>query len=321
MMTSKRICAKYGLPKPLPNQDQSNDEQDWKKWRGGMRVAMQRCNRLAVVHRVADKVENGSSHGLPRQRLPRLVERQRPCKIPTPVTMDGDVKHAHMLLGRCFKVSQLMFPVLKCACCGVVRPFHDDLEFLDKTGQLIQRHHLTVEPKDAYHCTCDHCHGSQFWPTGRSAIMRAFRDAHGVSQRRRPNCTICLDCANKAKTSDNGLVCAFSPLHSLCCLSVLNSGTAHFCALPTALYCLTHTLSQLFAWDSGTPGAMARVLCPSTATLLPHRRMAQDLTPLSTGRPVGLVTFLTSSHMWKKRPFGRLSLSFTSLVSLMTACG
>ena len=88
--------------------------------------------------------------------------------------MDADAEHEHMLLGRRFEVSQLMFPVLKCACCGVVRPFHGDPEFPNNTGQVIQRHHLTVEPKDAYHCTCNHCHGIQFWAIGKHTIMRAF---------------------------------------------------------------------------------------------------------------------------------------------------
>ena len=137
-----------------------------------------------------------------------------------------------------------MFPILKCACCGVVRPFHDDPEFPDTTGQVMKRHHLTVEPKDAYHCTCDHCHGSQFWAIRRHAIARAFREAHGVSQNPQPNCTICSDCAIEVTTRNNGLIGAFFHCTERSLSLCLETAVLLFFRVLSSIF--SHALWQLF---------------------------------------------------------------------------
>ena len=217
---------RYGLPKPRPNYSGVDGEQDLTARRHDMKIAMRRCNGPAVVHPVASDIPNSSSHFHSPDRLPNLVQRQHPRPIPTPVTMDPDVEREHTRIGRRFEVSQLMFPVLKCACCGVVRPFHDDPDFPNSPAQVLPRHHLAVRPKDAYHCTGQCCDGSQFWATGRPVIMAAYRRAHGVSRSPLPNCTVCSECADEVKTKDNGMLGGSQP-SSFLPLSPLPLLTAH----------------------------------------------------------------------------------------------
>ena len=118
--------------------------------------------------------------------------------------MDGDMINTITRVGRRFEVSTLMFPILKCACCGVVQPFHDNPDFPDKP--LLPRLHFIAHPKDAYHCTGAWYKGGQFWATDCPSIMRIYCRSHGVQSNPPRNCAICDTCANEVKFDTTGLV-------------------------------------------------------------------------------------------------------------------
>jgi hypothetical protein len=118
--------------------------------------------------------------------------------------MDDDITNDITRVGRRFEVSTLMFPILKCACCGVVQPFHNDPDFPDKP--LLSRLHLATQPKDAHHCTGACCKGGQVWATDRPSVMSVYCQSHGVQRNPPPNCVICDRCAKEVKSDYNGLI-------------------------------------------------------------------------------------------------------------------
>ena len=54
-----------------------------------------------------------------------------PVPYPTIVNMDTDMIDKHVLLGRRFESSMLMYEIHQCHCCGMVRPHHSDDAFPD----------------------------------------------------------------------------------------------------------------------------------------------------------------------------------------------
>ena len=54
-----------------------------------------------------------------------------PVPYPTIVNMDTDMIDKHVLLGRRFESSMLMYDIHQCHCCGMVQPHHSDDAFPD----------------------------------------------------------------------------------------------------------------------------------------------------------------------------------------------
>ena len=54
-----------------------------------------------------------------------------PVPYPTIVNMDNDMINKHVLLGRIFESSMLMYDIHQCHCCGMVLPHHSDDTFPD----------------------------------------------------------------------------------------------------------------------------------------------------------------------------------------------
>ena len=137
-------------------------------------------------------------------QVPSLVQSSEPRPIPTPIHTNEDITIGITHVVQHFEVSTLMFPILKCTCCGVVQSFHGGPDFPDKP--LFSHLHLTAQPKDAYHCTGACCKGGQFWSTTRPSIMSVYYHSHGVQSNPPPNCVICDTCAKEVKSDINGLL-------------------------------------------------------------------------------------------------------------------
>ena len=100
-------------------------------------------------------------------------------------------------------MSRKMYRVVKCDCCGFVKPSHDNPDF--STDVFFERNHLLNKIHPAFHCSCkEFCKGYQLFcdniPTHKHWFYKQHqrhpRDLLNITPGE-TNATICNDCHNK----------------------------------------------------------------------------------------------------------------------------
>ena len=93
----------------------------------------------------------------------------------TPISQESIEKH--ILCGRRFDVSMLMYSVNSCSCCGRTEPVHLDPEF--PFDAPFERKHFIHKYMKAWHCKCqEYCKGSQFYSYRKRSSLDMYRDNH-----------------------------------------------------------------------------------------------------------------------------------------------
>ena len=116
-----------------------------------------------------------------------------------------------------------MYRVVKCDCCGFVKPGHDDPYF--PTDVVFERNNLLNKIHPAFHCSCKEvCKGSQFYCANRPTHKYWFYQQHPRHPRDllnlppgETNATICNDWHNGIGSQNvNGNYFLFCRLVGLC---------------------------------------------------------------------------------------------------------
>ena len=126
-----------------------------------------------------------------------------PVPFPTIVNMDNDMIDKHVLLGRRFESSMLMYNIRQCHCCGMVRPHHSDEEFPDDA--IFKQKIFSKKMHETIHCTCTgFCKGSQFYSPQKPTQIAYYVEQHNglypwevmpnLGGRNGRNSVICDDC-------------------------------------------------------------------------------------------------------------------------------
>ena len=208
----------FGLPSGSGPPEGETGQVKMRTRRRTVTKALQRCNGRTVCAPLSSRHENSSPHLFTNQDpVPDLLQRSAPRPVPTWINMHPDMTHNIVMSGCRFEASLLLFPILKCACCGWTSPYHDDPEFPDNPP--LQRSHLNIKPKDAHHCTGECCRGSQLWSLSRPKIMKAYLEQHTASVNPPDNAVICQLCSDKVPAKYVGGACDVT--RHFCILTVL----------------------------------------------------------------------------------------------------
>ena len=122
-----------------------------------------------------------------------------PRPYPSPVDMTEESTLNHTVIGRRFEMSSEMYRVVKCDCCGFVKPGHDYPA--SPTGVVFERTHLLNKMHPEFHCSRkEFCKGSQFYCANRPTHKYWFYQQHPSHPRDllnlppgETNATICND--------------------------------------------------------------------------------------------------------------------------------
>jgi hypothetical protein len=139
---------------------------------------------------------------MPPDRLSQF-KNTHPLPYPSAVKMNDKAINNHVVCGRRFEISMMLYDVRKCHCCGRVQPCHTDTLY-DKhspTPHPFKSQHLVNKHHKAWHCRCwGLCNGSQFFADTKPTHIAEFQRFHdgqhpkqffNVSQ---PNAWMCNTC-------------------------------------------------------------------------------------------------------------------------------
>jgi len=139
-----------------------------------------------------------------------LILDNSPMPYPSAINMSEEAKKKHVLSGRRFEISMLLFKVEMCSCCGRVQPGHVDPAF-PKEGVPFERKHLVNSYHPAWHCECnDFCQGSQFYAQRKKSEIDFYKEKHqgrppwivlGLNQQS-PNAVLCNLCYKEIQSKD-----------------------------------------------------------------------------------------------------------------------
>jgi hypothetical protein len=132
-----------------------------------------------------------------------------PYSYPTPIQMFNEQIEKHVVCGRRFDLSMLLFSVEACDCCSRLQPSHVDPCFPVSSEQPFGRKHFAEKYHKAWHCKYDgFCKGSQFYASTRKSAINLFRDKHNGQLPKtflditEPNAMLCNTCYHEI-SSDN----------------------------------------------------------------------------------------------------------------------
>ena len=148
------LCLGFNFPSTANQQQCREADKQRKKLRNTLT-----SNACAILQSDVDEI---------------LSNEPRPCS--TPVKMCEDSMKRHVLAGRRFNVSMMLHEVDQCDYCGRVQPGHVDPCF--PKNSPYDRKHLINTHHSAWHCTCDTCNGSQYYPTRKSTVMDYNKQHH-----------------------------------------------------------------------------------------------------------------------------------------------
>ena len=173
---SKQKCARFGLAYPSTRSEQIITNRSMKK--------------------IKEKLEECQVEKLP------LILDNAPLPYPSAIKMSEEAKERHVLNGRRFELSMLMYEVKMCTCCGRVQPGHVDPDF-PKQGVPFEKKHLVNSSHQAWHCNCNaFCQGSQFYGVKKRSEIQYYKQKHdgqppwivlGLDQQS-PNAVLCNSC-------------------------------------------------------------------------------------------------------------------------------
>jgi len=132
-----------------------------------------------------------------------------PRPYPTAMAMSQVSKSRHVLSGRRFEISMLMYDVKQCSCCGRTQPGHVDPYFPKDVP--FDWKHLMNKTHSAWHCTCDgFCKGSQFYGAKKRTEINLFQTKHGGEtpwdflgvDKNEPNAILCDACYYEIESKD-----------------------------------------------------------------------------------------------------------------------
>ena len=138
---------------------------------------------------------------LPEDRLSQFKD-THPLPYPSAVKMNDNATTNHVVCGRRFEISMMLFDVQKCHCCGRVQPCHMDSLFDNSPSPPpFNRQHLVNKLHKAWHCTCwGFCNSSQFFAAAKPSHITEFKRNHNglhpkeVLHVSEPNAWICNSC-------------------------------------------------------------------------------------------------------------------------------
>jgi hypothetical protein len=139
---------------------------------------------------------------MPPERLSQFKS-THPLPYPSAVKMNEKAINNHVICGRRFEISMMLYDVRKCHCCGRVQPCHTDTLY-DKHSPSpppFKSQHLVNKHHKAWHCQCwGFCKGSQFFADAKSTHIAEFKHLHGGLHPKQffndsqPNAWICNTC-------------------------------------------------------------------------------------------------------------------------------
>ena len=134
---------------------------------------------------------------------------QDPNPYPSFCPITDESMTNHLINGRRFEISQLMYSINTCDCCGRTQPFHEDPFF--PSNAPFKRRHFCRKYFPAWHCQCDNfCKGSQFYPSKKSSLLKYYKEKHNNKfpweilncPRNSPNAILCNHCTNEISSKN-----------------------------------------------------------------------------------------------------------------------
>ena len=139
---------------------------------------------------------------MPPDRLSQF-KNTHPLPYPSAVKMNDKAIYNHVVCGRRFEISMMLYDVHKCHCCGRAQPCHTDTLY-DKhspTPPPFKSQHLVNKHHKAWHCRCwGLCKGSQFFADTKPTHIAEFQRFHDGQHPKeffndsQPNAWICNTC-------------------------------------------------------------------------------------------------------------------------------
>ena len=167
---------------------------------------------------------NSAEHQKTLRTMKKLKDKLEECKVakrslildnapmpyPSAVKMSEASKMKHVLSGRRFEVSMLLYDVQMCSCCGRVQPGHVDPAF-PKEGVPFERKHLVNSYHSAWHCACNEfCGGSQFYAQQKNTEIEFYKSKHEGRppwsvldlEQQSPNAVLCNFCYKEIQSKN-----------------------------------------------------------------------------------------------------------------------
>ena len=119
------------------------------------------------------------------------------------VPMNNSSLKDHVIHGRRFETTLLLFESRQCSCCGTIKPEHNDKLYKKYTYyEPLKRSHLATKMKPAWKCTCDAvCKGEQFYSASRKKELEWYFLHHSKTPweylglpKTKPNALLCNNC-------------------------------------------------------------------------------------------------------------------------------
>ena len=158
---------------------------------------------LRVMKKLKDKLEEC------KVAKRSLILDNSPMPYPSAINMSEEAKNKHVLSGRRFEISMLLYQVEMCSCCGRVQPGHVDPAFPKEVP--FERKHLVNSYHHAWHCECNEfCQGSQFYADRKNSEINLYKEKHqGQSpwivlglDKQSPNAVLCNWCYREIQSKD-----------------------------------------------------------------------------------------------------------------------
>jgi hypothetical protein len=100
-----------------------------------------------------------------------------PMPYPSIVPLDDECLGKHVVYGRRFEISTLMYDIRQCDCCGKVLPGHCDPNFPKEFP--FEQKHFSNTFHNAWKCECDSfCKGTQFYSHKKRSEINRYKRHH-----------------------------------------------------------------------------------------------------------------------------------------------
>ena len=129
------------------------------------------------------------------EELYNKVIDSHPQAYPCPAKIDSEKVRQHTLCGRRFEVSQLLYSVERCSCCGKTKPYHHDPLVISSSGKKHKQTYFKEKFHPAFQCNCPlYCKGEQFYAVKKSTERNKYSVTHNGRAILESNAKLCDAC-------------------------------------------------------------------------------------------------------------------------------